>query len=130
MPRSAWEWWKGHREYRATVAAAVSQIALMLAHDCLLYEEVPGSFAEPGREDQAQAGDQSSAQEHQRAFDTYADGGWDLCPTSAGSSTIAGTIGTARHAFTLSLGSRLGIACDSRHRRHPVLYAIPAPPAS
>jgi len=54
----------------------------MLAHDCLLYEDVPGSFAEPGldspgREDQAQAGDQSSAQEHQRAFDTYADGRWD-----------------------------------------------------
>ena len=55
-------------------AALVGQVALMLAHDCLLYEDVPGSFAEPGldspgREDQAQAGDQSSAQEHQRAYD-------------------------------------------------------------
>jgi hypothetical protein len=68
------------REDRAATIALEQKLSLMPAHDCLLYEDVPGSFAEPrldspGREDQAQAGDQSSAQEHQRAYDAYADTG-------------------------------------------------------
>jgi len=67
VARSVAERRQGHCEHRATAAAVVGQVALMPAHDCLLHEDVPGPFAEPGldspgREDQAQAGDQSSAQ--------------------------------------------------------------------
>jgi hypothetical protein len=37
-PASAGVRGKGHSEYGPTVAAAVGQLALMRAHDCLLYE--------------------------------------------------------------------------------------------
>ncbi len=35
------EGWNDDCEYRPTAAAVVDHLALMLAHDCLLYDETP-----------------------------------------------------------------------------------------